>query len=257
MGSRDASIEALLTKAADQVERITSEYAASLHAKKIAPALRVDIKNACENLRSALDYLAADLRQQFCPNAARENFYFPILPDPATFDAKLDKWFPGLRESVPQLASELELLQPYHQDQEWLGQFNRVNRENKHGDLVEQTRVATSETTVSGSTGKVSWRPDSVIFGPGVSILGAPIDPRTQLPQKGSQVQVKQVVWVDFQFRGLGVSALWLLRTALDEHDGRIQEDTIRIRLADLDAPELYGERACKEGEWARDYTYS
>jgi endonuclease YncB( thermonuclease family) len=43
----------------------------------------------------------------------------------------------------------------------------------------------------------------------------------------------------------------------IDEHDGRIQEDTIRIRLADLDAPELYGERACKEGEWARDYTYS
>ena len=41
------------------------------------------------------------------------------------------------------------------------------------------------------------------------------------------------------------------------EHDGRIREDTIRVRLADLDAPELYGERACKEGEWARDYTYS
>ncbi len=41
------------------------------------------------------------------------------------------------------------------------------------------------------------------------------------------------------------------------EHDGRIQEETIRVRLADLDAPELYGERACREGEWARDYTRS
>lgn len=41
------------------------------------------------------------------------------------------------------------------------------------------------------------------------------------------------------------------------EHDGRIQEETIRVRLADLDSPELYGERACKEGEWAREYTYS
>lgn len=41
------------------------------------------------------------------------------------------------------------------------------------------------------------------------------------------------------------------------EHDGRIPEDTIRVRLADLDAPELYGERACEEGEWARDYTHS
>ena len=41
------------------------------------------------------------------------------------------------------------------------------------------------------------------------------------------------------------------------EHDGRISEDTIRVRLADLDAPELYGERACEEGEWAREYTHS
>ena len=39
------------------------------------------------------------------------------------------------------------------------------------------------------------------------------------------------------------------------EHDGRISEDTIRVRLADLDAPELYGERACKKAN-GRGYTH-
>jgi len=216
VGSRDASIEALLSKATDQVGRIAAEYEASLHAKKITPALRVDIKNACENLRSALDYLAADIRERFCPNAPRRNYYFPILPDRAGFDTKLEEWFPGLRESAPALAAELEAVQPYREGREWLGQFNRLNRENKHGDLVEQTRVETKETTVSGSGGEVSWGPDAVAFGPGVSILGAPIDPQTQLPVRGSPVAVKQVVWVDFRFEGLGVSAISLLRTALE-----------------------------------------
>ena len=43
----------------------------------------------------------------------------------------------------------------------------------------------------------------------------------------------------------------------LQNHDGRISEDVIRIRLADLDAPEMYGPRASKAGEKATTYTRS
>jgi endonuclease YncB( thermonuclease family) len=43
----------------------------------------------------------------------------------------------------------------------------------------------------------------------------------------------------------------------LQNHDDRISEDIIRIRLADLDAPEMYGPRACKAGEKATKYTRS
>ncbi|MFH0777411.1 MAG: hypothetical protein V2A71_02150 [Candidatus Eisenbacteria bacterium] len=45
MGSRDASIEALLAKARAQITQIRGEYESSLHAKTIDPSLRVDIKN--------------------------------------------------------------------------------------------------------------------------------------------------------------------------------------------------------------------
>ena len=43
----------------------------------------------------------------------------------------------------------------------------------------------------------------------------------------------------------------------LDRHDDRISEEVIRVRLADLDSPEMYGERACEAGRIAGEYTRS
>ena len=43
----------------------------------------------------------------------------------------------------------------------------------------------------------------------------------------------------------------------LSSHDDRISDEVIRIRLADLDAPEMYGERACEAGRIAGEYTRS
>lgn len=43
----------------------------------------------------------------------------------------------------------------------------------------------------------------------------------------------------------------------LYSHDDRISEEVIRVRLADLDAPEMYGERACEAGRVAGEYTRS
>ena len=215
MSSRQTSIQALLRKVGVQLEQIKAEYSKSLHAKAIEPALRVDIKNACENLRSVLDYLASDIRERYCPAASStDHFYFPVLPDKKTFDRKVDKWFPGLRQAAPAVVSALEAAQPFQTGQEWLGQFSRLNNENKHGDLVEQTRVETQETKVTGQGGQVGWT-SSVTFGQGVSVMGVPIDPRTQLPVPYPLIKVERITWVDFQFAGIKVSALRLLKKAL------------------------------------------
>jgi hypothetical protein len=214
MGSRQGSIRALLDKAAAQVRKIASEYNKSLDAQTIDPELRIDIKNTCENLRSVLDYLAADIRERYCPKAPAVRFYFPILPDKRTFDARVDQWFPGLRQTAPAVTSALEATQPFQAGHEWLGLFNRVNNENKHGDLVEQTRVETQETRVTGQGSQVSWG-SGVTFGTGVSVIGVPIDPSTQLPVPNASIKVERIIWVDFQFAGLGVSALGLLKHSL------------------------------------------
>jgi micrococcal nuclease len=41
----------------------------------------------------------------------------------------------------------------------------------------------------------------------------------------------------------------------LDNHDSRISEDIIRIRLADIDTPEVRGPKACEAGKKASAYT--
>lgn len=142
-------------------------------------------------------------------------FYFPILPDKKTFDRKLDQWFPGLRKAAPEVVSVLEDVQPFKSGQEWLSQFNQLNNENKHGDLVEQTRTERKETRVTGpSGGQVSWT-SGVTFGQGVSVMGVPIDPRTQLPVPHPEIKVEKIIWVDFKFDGINVSALGLLEKTL------------------------------------------
>ena len=216
MSSRKESIQALLKKAEAQLRAVETEYNRSLHAKVIEAELRIDIKNLCENMRSALDYLAHDIRERFCPPASPgDRFYFPILPDKKSFESRIDQWFPGLRQVAPAVVAALEAVQPFQTGQEWLGQFNRVNIENKHGDLIEQTRVERQETRVTGQGGgQVSWT-SGVTFGAGVSVMGVPIDPRTQLPIPHPSIKVERITWVDFQFADIGVSALGLLKKTL------------------------------------------
>jgi len=163
-----------------------------------------------------LDYIAHDIRERCCPEApSKAKFYFPILPDQKTFETRLNEWFPGLPKVAPKVAAALEAVQPYQPGCAWLGQFNQVNNDNKHGDLVEQVRTERPETKVTGAGGcQVSWGP-GVTFGSGVSIMGVPVDPRTQLPVPHPSIRVERITWVDFQFAGMGVSALGLLKKAL------------------------------------------
>jgi len=216
MTDRHASRAALLAHAVRDLAKIEAEYQGSLHARNIEAALRVDIKNLFENLRSVLDYLAQDIRAKYCPPAkSGERFYFPILPDPQQFAARMKQWYPDLDTRSKALYDYLGSIQPYQSSFEWLGHFNRVNNENKHADLVEQTRVETQQVraTMHGG-GSVSWNPAAVRFGTGVSIGGVPVDPRTQMPVPDPSLKVERITWVDFQFAGIGVSALSLMRAS-------------------------------------------
>ena len=163
-----------------------------------------------------LDYLAHEIRDRYCASAKpRDRFYFPILPDKSSFDAQIDRWYPGLRFACPDLFAFLESVQPYQQDMVWLGYFNRVNNENKHGNLIEQTRSEWVETKVtSAQGGQVSWT-SGVTFGQGVSIMGVPIDPTTQLPVPHPSQKVERIIWVDFKFSSIDVSALGLIKEAV------------------------------------------
>ncbi len=218
MSRRQEDVQALITEAREQLREVEGKYQSSLTVKHVSPDLKIKIKNLCENLRSVLDYLAHDIRETKCSKPKEtDRFYFPILPDKKQFESKMMEWFPGLDSAAPDLWSYLESIQPYHGAQtEWLGQFNRVNNENKHSALVEQTKTETERVRASSSGGSVEWSPQNVRFGNGVSILGVPVDPSTQLPVPHPSIDVKRVVWVDFRFEGIGKSALGLLKQATD-----------------------------------------
>lgn len=203
---RTASIEALLRKARESLAPLKVAYEKSLHEKTVRDDLKVDIKNIFENLRSCLDYLAHEMFEKHCRRVTTpKRLYFPISSSPADFQATMAKEYPGLGSACPPLLSYLETLQPYNDS--WLGSFNRLNNQNKHQNLVEQVRKETRSVTVAGKGGSVSWGP-GVTFGPGVSVMGVPIDPRTQLPVPNNRVQTTVTTWVDFRFAEINESAL-------------------------------------------------
>jgi len=174
---RAASIEALIRKSRDGYADLKKAYDASLHDKSIREDLKVDIKNIFENLRSCLDYLAHELFETFCKDAKKpDRLYFPIRHTAPEFAQTMQRDYPGLEVASKAVFDILESVQPFRDA--WLGQFNRLNNENKHQDLVEQSRTESRHVSVTGpGGGGVSWGP-GVVFGSGVQVMGVPIDPR-------------------------------------------------------------------------------
>lgn len=210
---REASIQALLKKAKADFAELKPAYEASLHEKHVREDLKVLVKNIFENLRSCLDYLAQDLFETHCANAKKpDRLYFPIRPTSQEFRSAVTKDFPGLDNVCAFAVAILDAAQPYNDP--WLGQFNRLNNHNKHQDLVEQTRTETRNVTVSRGGGSVSWG-SGVTFGSGVSVIGVPIDPRTQLPVPNSVVRTQVTVWVDFKFKETGQSVVPFIETSI------------------------------------------
>jgi hypothetical protein len=217
MATRRKDVDALIARSREDFAAVEAAYQSALHDRAISAELRIDIKNLCGNLRSTLDYVARDIRETHCPSAdPRTRFYFPIMSDATQYQNQMNNWYPGLNVAAPDLWNYLENVQPYHPSHSWLGTFNRVNNDNKHESLVEQTRAEAHRVNVSFGGGNVSWDPKAVKFGSGVFIGGVPVDPSTQMPVPDASQKVERVIWVDFQFEGIGESALGLLRQSLD-----------------------------------------
>lgn len=216
--SRLSDINALLNRADKLLPKMESDYNNSLQAKSVSADLKIDIKDFIGHLRSALDYLAHDIRDKFCPTANQnDDLYFPIRGDRTKFDNYINRAFPGLNSNCSDLYNYLEEIQPYHgSNNVWLTHFNDLNNENKHEKLVEQKRTETRTVKVSSnqSGGSVSWGP-GVTFGSGISVMGVPIDPRTQMPVPNNITTTEVIIWVDFRFDNIDVSALWLLKESL------------------------------------------
>ena len=221
---RTASIEALIKKARETLVDLKQAYEKSLHEKTVREDLCVDIKNIFENLRSCLDYLAHEIFEKHCGGLTKPaRLYFPIRSSLTDFSQVMARDFPTVETTCKPVFGYLESIQPYHAP--WLGQFNKLNNENKHQNLSEQTRTETRTVSVTrpGSGGGVSWGP-GVTFGGGVSVMGVPIDPRTQLPVPNNQVQTTVTTWIDFRFTEIDSSALPFVEVSINNVEAAFKE---------------------------------
>lgn len=189
MPSRYPEIQALLDRVDQDLSRIKTEYERALTSQKIPSALQIDIKNYFQNLRSALDYVSKRI-PGFGKNFPMCDHVNAVANATATAGAS---------------AAVLARWQPHLND--WLRWFNWLNNEHKHATLVPQKKQERVETTVAHPSGSsVTWG-QGVTFSGGVSMLGVPIDPRSQLPIPNSILTTTRTVWVDFTFDSSGAPA--------------------------------------------------
>jgi hypothetical protein len=172
------------------------------------------VKDYLGTLRSALDYLNSNI-----PNHGR---YFPICATATEFNNQTAALHATTRAA-------LEAHQPYNNNA-WLKHLNILNNKSKHLLLVPQKRNEIIVTTVSRDNSGVQWT-QGVSFGPGVSVMGVPIDPSTQLPVPNNVAQTKREIWVSFTFDEsvspelpAGIDALSLLETSLEKIEAVIAD---------------------------------
>ncbi|NGX51910.1 MAG: hypothetical protein KR126chlam5_00199 [Candidatus Anoxychlamydiales bacterium] len=222
---RNDDIKNLLKHEEDRLINIKNVYDLSLKDKTIPTTLRIDIKNAMENLRSALDYMAQDINKALIiPNHKKNNRpfknknYFPYGEDKQSFEKSIKNNLPDLKIVHPDIYSLIEDLQPHACGDKWLQNFCQILNDNKHNFLSEQTRTE-QKTYKAGLTGKnpvISAPAGSITAAPGdISIDNIPITFDSDwIPQQTAELEVTITTWVSFVFQDTNVEVYPLLMKA-------------------------------------------
>ena len=202
MTDRFEHASGLVKDAKRRLGEVKNSYEKSLMEKEVSIDLRIAIKNVLDNLRSALDYAARELRERYSPSSgSKGRVYFPIAAKGSDFRSLVGKNIPGLLKKLPDLLPVLESFQQFFSpSNSWLPDLATLSNENKHERLTPQTRTESERVVARSQAGTVIWNPSAVRFGSGVHIGGAPVDPKTQLPVPSPQQTISREIWVAFNF---------------------------------------------------------
>lgn len=203
-----------LVRADELLAQLLAEYSASLDAKEVSERAIHLTHEICERLRSVLDRTARRYwEKHIAPSLSIEDgnraaVYFPISDDQNGFDSTLGRWrWKAVRANHQSVYDFLLNLQPFVKPtNRWLSVLNSLAVQGKHIDLVPQVRNEGRRITVTRGGSSVSWGP-GVVFGPGVSIAGVPIDPSTQRIVPTAGVTEELEVWISFMIEEYNVNA--------------------------------------------------
>ncbi len=225
--NRKKDTKVILDAAFEQHKQIAAGYESALRNKSLD--LRVPVKNAMENLRSVLDYMAHDIYEACCqPKRAAnglpdpKNMYFPYGRTEHDFKSGVGSSLPGLDTASPPVYKLLVSSQPFTCGDDWLYQLCSILNEEKHDRLTEQVRTETQTHTVQGRQGNVTIpvkNPNAkVVSKPGaVKIFGVPAEFREDGIYTAPSPDLKHIrtIWVGFTFAGTDVNIIGLLNKAV------------------------------------------
>ncbi len=225
-------VESILDRADELLEELEDEYRRCLQAQNVSERAKNITHEVLEKLRNSLDHsmtiawnknIASNLSEQ---DKRRARVYFPIADNLDAFRSILGRGFMVDLDKVHRIIYDFLLKQqPFSSSENrWLQLLAELAAEGKHVQLAPQKRMEARRLKVTRSEGYVSWDPSSVKFGSGVSIMGAPVDPRTQriIPTPGVTEQVE--IWVSFIFEGRGVNSLIFCKEASQKTRKLVQE---------------------------------
>lgn len=233
------NIAVSLARADEILAELFREYDRSLQDKTVSTKAKHLTHEICTMLRRALDRTVRRYWDiHLAPNLSTDDreaakIYFPIAPHKAGFDSVLGRWrWKSPRNHHQPVYDFLLAQQAFAAAQNgWLSVLGDLSNQ-EHIELVPQKRHEARQITVTGAGGgSVSWGP-GVTFGGGVSVMGAPIDPRTQRIVPTPGVKEKTEIWVSFLIDGHGVNAASFCQEACRETRRILQEMTDNFGLS-------------------------
>ncbi|MFQ5875492.1 MAG: hypothetical protein ACE5JL_17080 [Dehalococcoidia bacterium] len=229
----DPELESVLDRADELLSDLEDEYNNCLQAQNVTERARNLTDEVLQKLRNALDQTMSRAWGKYIgPKLSEEDrtgarVYFPIAGDPHSFRSIPARGYMADLDRVhKRLYDFLLKQQPFSSEENrWLDLLAKIAAKGKHVRLTPQKRTETRRIKVSRPEGgSASWTPSSVNFGGRVTVMGAPVDPRTQRIVSTPGVTEQVQIWVSFIFEGYGVNALGFCREAYQKTRALIEE---------------------------------
>lgn len=228
----NTELESMLDRADELVVDLEGEYKKCLKLQSVSERAKNLPHEVLEKLRHSLDHamyivwekhVAPTLSEE---DKSRARVYFPITNKLSGFRSLLGRGkMSDLEKAHNNIYGFLLSKQPFSSaENRWLAILSENAALGKHVHLTPQKRTETRRIKVSREGSSVSWDPDSVRFGGGVSVVGAPIDPSTQrvIPTPGVTEQIE--IWVSFILTDYGVDSLAFCKGACQKTRSLIEE---------------------------------
>lgn len=200
-----ATLESMIARAEKLMGELKEVYNRDLDAKHVSPeALNIthEIIEKCSNVmdQTMTAVFESEIKSKIAIQPKRGG-YFPVAKDEKAYKESLGQWKASELDTIaPDIDKKLRSLQPFTSPSNAIYARIRELANKKHTALQPQKRNVQQRVNVSRpGVGGVSWGP-GVVFGGGVSVMGVPIDPRTQMPAHSQGIDVTVEKWVSFHF---------------------------------------------------------